>query len=256
MKNAVVSVKAATVIVAPREHRGADCAAVAVAIIGVTSAASIAIALPYLQENLPIRKSGAMEHREADVLASVGPRLRALRRARGTTLGVLAAETGLTASTLSRLENGKLRPTLEQLLPLARAHGVPLDDLVAAPPTGDPRIHLRPVRRFGLTVIPLTRRAGGIQAYKVIYPPAGRAATLKPQTHDGYEWFYVLNGSVRFVLGEQEFQLGIGEAAEFDTHVPHWIGSADSQPAELLTLFGAQGQRAHLSPAQNRNPHP
>jgi len=193
---------------------------------------------------------------EADVLAGVGPRLRALRRARGATLGALAAETGLTASTLSRLENGKLRPTLEQLLPLARAHGVPLDDLVAAPPTGDPRIHLRPMRRFGLTVIPMTRRAGGVQAYKVIYPPAGRAATMKLQTHDGYEWFYVLNGGVRFVLGEDEFQLGAGEAAEFDTHTPHWIGSAGSQPAELLTLFGAQGQRAHLSSVQDRNPQP
>ncbi|OWV04683.1 XRE family transcriptional regulator [Micromonospora wenchangensis] len=184
-----------------------------------------------------------------DVLASVGPRLRALRQARNISLAALAAETGLTASTLSRLENGKLRPTLEQLLPLARAHGVPLDELVAAPPTGDPRIHLRPVRRSGFTVVPLTRRPGGIQAYKVIYPPAGRSATTTPQTHEGYEWFYVLNGQVRLVLGDQEYQLGPGEAAEFDTRVPHQIGSAGPQAAELLTLFSAQGERAHLSPS-------
>jgi transcriptional regulator with XRE-family HTH domain len=188
---------------------------------------------------------------EEDVLAGAGPRLRALRRARDTTLAELAAETGLTASTLSRLENGKLRPTLEQLLPLARAHGVPLDDLVAAPPTGDPRIHLKPLRRFGLTVVPLTRRAGGIQAYKVIYPPAGRATT-KMQTHEGYEWFYVLNGSIRFVLGEQDLRLGPGEAAEFDTRVPHWIGSADSRPAELLALFGPQGEQTHLALSSHR----
>ncbi|MFI9838251.1 helix-turn-helix domain-containing protein [Nonomuraea sp. NPDC051941] len=186
-----------------------------------------------------------------DVLAGVGPRLRALRRVRGTTLAALANETGLTASTLSRLENGKLRPTLEQLLPLARAHDVPLDDLVAAPPTGDPRIHLRPVRRSGLVMVPLTRRAGGVQAYKVIYPPAGRSATMKLQTHEGYEWFYVLNGQVRFVLGEQEFLVGVGEAVEFDTRIPHWIGSADERPAELLTLFGAQGERAHLAPSRH-----
>jgi transcriptional regulator with XRE-family HTH domain len=210
--------------------------------------------LPCLQDFLRIRKMGLMGDSEADVLAGVGPRLHALRRARAITLAALAAETGLTASTLSRLENGRLRPTLEQLLPLARAYGVPLDDLVAAPPTGDPRIHLRPIRRFGLTVIPLTRRAGGLQAYKVIYPPAGRAATMDLQTHDGYEWFYVLDGTVRFVLGEQEFRLGPGEAAEFDTHVPHWIGSAGAQPAELFTLFGAQGERAHLS--ASRTPHP
>ncbi|GAA2848489.1 XRE family transcriptional regulator [Actinoplanes cyaneus] len=197
-----------------------------------------------------------MDDRAEDVLAGVGPRLRALRRTRGITLSALAAETGLTTSTLSRLETGKLRPTLEQLLPLARAYGVPLDDLVAAPPTGDPRIHLRPVRRSGLTIIPLTRRAGGVQAYKVIYPPAGQAASKTLKTHDGYEWFYVLNGSVTFVLGEQVFQLGIGEAAEFDTRTPHWIGSAGDQAAELLTLFGVQGERAQLSPGGFRNAHP
>ena len=53
------------------------------------------------------------------------------------------------------------------------------------------------------------------------------------------------------MLGEQEFRLGAGEAAEFDTRVPHWIGSAGSEPAELLTLFGAQGERAHLSTAKD-----
>ena len=184
-----------------------------------------------------------------DVLAGVGPRLRALRRARGISLAALAAETGLTASTLSRLENSKLRPTLEQLLPLAHAHGVPLDDLVAAPPTGDPRIHLRPVRRAGFTVVPLTRRPGGIQASKVIYPPAGGPGATTLQTHEGYEWFYVLNGHARLILGDQEYRLGPGEAAEFDTRTPHQISSAGTQPAELLTLFSAQGERAHLTPS-------
>lgn len=189
---------------------------------------------------------------DQDVLAGVGARLRALRRARGTTLAELAAETGLTSSTLSRLENGLRRPTLEQLLPLARAHDVPLDDLVAAPQTGDPRIHLRPVTRHGMTFVPLTRRAGGIQAFKVVYPPAARWGAPTPRTHEGYEWFYVMNGHVRFLLGNQDLRLGPGEAAEFDTRVPHWIGSAIEQPAELLTLIGVQGERAHLTVSDRR----
>jgi transcriptional regulator with XRE-family HTH domain len=186
-----------------------------------------------------------------DVLAGVGPRLRALRRARGATLAELADETGLTSSTLSRLETGRLRPTLEQLLPLARAHRVPLDDLVAAPQTGDPRVHLKPVRRYGLVFVPLTRRAGGIQGYKVIHPPARAGRRVPdPKSHEGYEWFYVLNGRVRLVLGDQDLVLGPGEAAEFDTRTPHWITNPDAdQPAELLMLFGAQGERAHLSVA-------
>ena len=75
---------------------------------------------------------------------AVGPRLRALRRQRETTLSALAETTGISVSTLSRLESGRRRPTLELLLPLAEAYGVPLDDLVGAPATGDPRVHLRP----------------------------------------------------------------------------------------------------------------
>ena len=106
------------------------------------------------------------------VLTAVGPRLRALRQQRETTLADLAAETGISVSTLSRLESGQRRPTLELLLPLARAHGVPIDELVGAPPTGDPRVHLRPVTRHGMTMVPLTRHAGGVQAYKLIIPAA------------------------------------------------------------------------------------
>ena len=50
--------------------------------------------------------------------------------------------TGISKSTLSRLETGERRPTLELLLALSHAYRVPLDDLVAAPEEGDPRIRL------------------------------------------------------------------------------------------------------------------
>ena len=177
------------------------------------------------------------------VLDAVGPRLRALRRRRGVTLAELHRSTGISVSTLSRLEGGGRRPTLELLLPRARAHGVPIDELVGAPPTGDPRVHLRPVRRGDMTFVPLTRRPGGMQAYKVLLPPRHHEEL---KSHEGYEWLYVLNGRLRLVLGERELVLAPGEAAEFDTHVPHHLSSADDRPVELLILFGKQGERAHL----------
>lgn len=179
-------------------------------------------------------------------LDAVGPRLRALRKQRETTLNDLSAATGISVSTLSRLESGTRRPTLELLLPLARAHGVTLDELVGAPPTGDPRIHLRPVTRFGMTMLPLTRRAGGIQAYKLVIPAGSDRRVPEPKTHEGYEWLYVLNGRLRMILGEHDLVLAPGEAAEFDTRVPHWFGAADEHPVEFLSLFGKQGERAHL----------
>jgi transcriptional regulator with XRE-family HTH domain len=178
------------------------------------------------------------------VLTAVGPRLRALRRRRGVTLAGLAATTGISQSTLSRLESGQRRPNLELLLPLARAHGVPLDELVGAPHTGDPRVHIRPIQRHNRTFMPLTRRAGGTQAYKVIIP--GSPTEPEPKSHEGYEWLYVLNGRLRLVLGDQDLVLTPGEVAEFDTHVPHWLGVPDATPVELLILFGPQGERAHV----------
>jgi len=145
----------------------------------------------------------------------------------------------------SKLGNG-FRPTLELLLPLAHAYRVTLDELVDAPPTGDPRIHLRPIRRNGMTMLALTRRAGGIQAYKIVIPGVSRRKRPDPQTHEGYEWLYVLNGRLRLVLGEQDLVLAPGEAAEFDTRVPHWFGAPGPEPVEFLSLFGRQGERAHL----------
>jgi transcriptional regulator with XRE-family HTH domain len=177
-------------------------------------------------------------------LATVGPRLRALRRQRETSLAALAEVTGISVSTLSRLESGQRRPSLELLLPLARAHGVQIDDLIGGPATGDPRVHLRPVSRHGMTLIPLSRRPGGVQAYKLIIPD--RRSEPSPQVHEGYEWLYVLDGRLRLVLGDQDLVLKPGEAAEFGTLVPHWFGSAGSGPVELLSLFGRQGERAHL----------
>src|SRR3954469_2229891 len=107
-----------------------------------------------------------------ETIAAAGPRLRALRPRQEITLAELSAATGISVSTLSRLESGARRPTLELLLPLARTFGVTLDELVDAPPTGDPRVHMRPVRRNGMTLLPLSRRAGGIQAYKIILTSA------------------------------------------------------------------------------------
>ncbi|OLT31308.1 XRE family transcriptional regulator [Rhodococcus sp. CUA-806] len=179
-----------------------------------------------------------------EVVAAVGPRLRALRTERGTTLAALADTTGISVSTLSRLESGDRKPSLELLLPIARAHQIPLDELVSAPAVEDPRVKSTPVRREHVTILPLTRRPGGMQAYKMIVDPGRREP--KPRVHEGYEWLYVLNGTLRLVLGEHDIVMKPGEAAEFDTRVPHWFGAMDDRPVEVLSLFGPQGERMHV----------
>jgi transcriptional regulator with XRE-family HTH domain len=180
----------------------------------------------------------------ATALDQVGPRLKRLRTQRGVTLTSLAATTGISKSTLSRLETGQRRPSLELLLPLAQAYRVPLDDLVGAPDVGDPRIRLKPRRVNGRTVVPLTRQPDGRQAWKIVIPRSKNKP--EPRTHDGYEWLYVLSGRMRLVLGNHDLVLGPGEVAEFDTQVPHWFGSTGDEPAEVLSLFGRHGERMHV----------
>jgi transcriptional regulator with XRE-family HTH domain len=214
-------------------------------------AGSIAELATFWRLNLPVWQNQGMTDELQAVLTAVGPRLRTLRKHRGVTLQQLADSTKISVSTLSRLESGQRRPTLELLLPIAQAHHVPLDDLVDAPASGDPRIYPRPIQRHGSTWLPLTRNPGGPAVFKQIIPPEpnpGRDRCTQPDrsTHEGHEWIYVITGRLRLSLGDQEFVLTAGEAAEFDTRTPHAVSNAGAEPAELLNIFGPQGERVHL----------
>ena len=184
------------------------------------------------------------------MLAEVGPRLKRVRTQRDVTLTELAAKTGISKSTLSRLESGQRKPSLELLLPIAEAFRVPLDELVGAPEVGDPRIRLRPQKRGGRVVVPLTQQPSGMHAWKVVIPPERRKPELR--THEGYEWLYVLSGELRLVIGEHDITMGPGEVAEFDTRVPHWFGAAGGRPVEILSLLGKHGERIHVRAAPRR----
>jgi transcriptional regulator with XRE-family HTH domain len=186
----------------------------------------------------------------ARVVADVGPRLRQVRSRRGVTLTELAAATGISTSTLSRLESGQRRPSLELLLPIAQAHHVPLGELVAAPEVDDPRVQCAPRSRDGRTVVPLTRRTGGRHPWKVIIEPATGEPELR--AHEGYEWLFVLAGRMRLLLAGREITMGPGEVAEFDTRLPHWFGAAGDQPVEVLSLLSRQGERIHVRASAHR----
>lgn len=175
-------------------------------------------------------------------IAQVGPRLRAARQARGWTLDELAARAGMSVSTLSRLESGKRQASLELLLPVTRQLGIRIDDLLPSE-TGDPRVRRETVRRDGMVIAPLTLERAPVQAFKITYAPAAGAPS--PRVHDGFEWLYVLSGRLRLMLDDTEHVLESGEAAEFDTRVPHSMSAMPDAPAEVLSIFSASGERIH-----------
>lgn len=189
--------------------------------------------------------SSAAEATEA-ALAGVGDRLRRRRQAQGLTLAEVAEHTGFSTSSLSRLESGQRRASLEVLLPLAALYRVPLDELVGAPPVGDPRIFAQPRRRGDLVVVPLTQQPGPQQAFKMVIPASRSVPALT--THEGYEWLYVLSGVLRLVVADRDVTLTSGHAAEFDTRIPHWFGGTGDGVVEVLSLLSRQGEKIHLRP--------
>jgi transcriptional regulator with XRE-family HTH domain len=188
---------------------------------------------------------GVTSPEDDDIHARVSTRLRALRTDRGLTLTEVASAAGMDTSTLSRLESGTRRLTLDHLPPLARALGVRTDDLLGTGPALDPRIRSEPVKRGGVTFWPLhgESSAAGHRAFKMRIPVV-RGKPM-PRTHEGHDWLYVLSGRVRLILGDEEFILEPGEAVEFSCWTPHWMSGIDG-PAELLGIFGLHGERVHV----------
>lgn len=173
-------------------------------------------------------------------------RLRSLRVARGWTLDELARRSNIGASTISRIETGRRRLAIDNLAALASALEATVDEILGDDNHDD--VVIRPTRsnqRNGAVHWPLTR----------LHDPSGRAvakmripattARPAPQIHPGRDWFYVLEGTARLLLGEREHLIDVGEAAEFDTMTPHWIAGYGG-PVEILSIFDRHGEQAHL----------
>jgi transcriptional regulator with XRE-family HTH domain len=174
-------------------------------------------------------------------------RIRGLRLARGWSLEALAARCYLSPSTLSRIETGHRRIALDQLVPIARALGTSLDELVEPVEDEDVVIRPQPDHVPGRTTWLLSRERAlhGVTVAKMRMSPAGPAAEGQPSVHPGREWFTVLSGTVRLQLGGRTIMVQAGDAAEFPTMVPHCI-AADGGTAEILTIFDQDGERAHM----------
>jgi quercetin dioxygenase-like cupin family protein/DNA-binding XRE family transcriptional regulator len=179
-----------------------------------------------------------------DIERLVRTRLRSLRHALGLSLDEVADLTHLSASTISRIETGHRTIGLDVLVPLARALQVDLESLLDSDVHEDVVIRPSPsTMTHGVTTWMLSRPTGNTIAMKMRLEPTDRVP--QQQVHPGHDWFAVIEGRVRLLLGDREIVVETGEAAEFATMNPHAI-TAIERPAELIMIFDRDGQRAHV----------
>lgn len=179
--------------------------------------------------------------------AVIRQRIRGLRLARGWSLDALAARCYLSPSTLSRIETGHRRIALDQLVPIARALGTTLDQLVEATADEDVVIRPEPDHVDGITTWLLSseRALHGVTVAKMRISPDRPSGPDRTKVHPGRDWFIVLSGTAHLRLGDRTIVIQAGDAAEFSTMVPHVI-AAHGEPVEILTIFDHDGERAHL----------
>jgi transcriptional regulator with XRE-family HTH domain len=182
----------------------------------------------------------------ADIEQIVRTRLRTLRTTLGLSLDELAARANIGASTISRIETGRRTISLDVLVPLAAALQVDLDVLLDVQRDGDVVIRPAPNKSRGRTTWMLSRPTGSTIAVKIRLEPARKPPAQR--VHPGHDWFFVLDGRVRLLLGEREVIVETGEAAEFATMTPHAL-AAIGGPAELIMIFDRDGHRAHVHQA-------
>ena len=176
----------------------------------------------------------------------IGPKVRALRKAKQLGLVQLGEHSGLSPGLLSKIERGQLVPTLPTLLRIALVFGVGLEHFFA--PGERPAVavvrrkdRLRLPDRPGASVpayffesldFPVTDRQ--MEAYLASFP-AGAPASA-PHDHVGTEFVYVVAGRLVITLGETAVELDAGDAVRFASEVAHSYRAAGGAAAQALVV--------------------
>lgn len=151
-------------------------------------------------------------------------------------LADLAVRSDVSVSTLSRIETGGRKVTVELLEAVAAALDTTVTALVAEAAQEDRLLVPTPPVELGngVTGYLLRVEEDGRQLLRLTIPV--RRPLPEPRTHPGTEWFHVLRGRVRLRVGEREVVLDPGQTVQFDTTRPHVFGAVGS-PAEVLSRF-------------------
>jgi transcriptional regulator with XRE-family HTH domain len=183
-----------------------------------------------------------MTQEDGDLDGLVRKRIRALRVAQGWSLDELAGRARLSPSSLSRIENGRRRLALDQLVTLARALDTSLDQLVETD-TDDVIVSPMLDGASGNMRWPIKAEPGmTVMRQRMTAPPPDNPASLR--AHSGREWLVVLSGTAVLLLGNRRLRVETNQAAEFPTMLPHAIGTAGG-PCEILGIFDREARRGH-----------
>ncbi len=178
----------------------------------------------------------------------IGPKLRQLRLRKKIALVDLGKHTGLSASMLSQLENGKLIPTLPTLARIAMVFDVGLEfffgdkrsrrvfTLVRAEDRlRFPELPDSPVPGYYFEVLAFGAMERALSAYLAEFSP-GESVTPRQHVHEGAEFLHILSGSIAIKYQSEDHVLHPGDSVYFDASEPHSYHGLSDPPARAIVI--------------------
>jgi len=201
-------------------------------------------------------------HSASDAPSDLGPRLRAIRLREGVGLRELARRLDLSPSSISQIETGKIRPSVRTLYAFASEFGVTVDEVLfhdvepprspraAGPPTAEPGLAVQ--RAYDRPSISLNSGVRwerlmfwgdeDVEFLEATYEPGGASSPDESLVrHNGHEFGHVLNGTLRLVVGFDEYVLGPGDSITFPSSTPHRL--VNDGPDTVRAIWVVRGRR-------------
>lgn len=205
-----------------------------------------------------------------DAASALGPRLRAIRLAKGVGLRELARRLELSPSAISQIETGKMQPSVRTLYAFASEFGVTVDEVLfdqaRTPDDGSnateaestlsrtgPRVAVQ--RADGRPAITLNSGVmwerlmfwadEDVEFIEATYEP-GSASSPEDAfvRHNGHEFGHILSGTLRVVVGFDEFLLGPGDSVTFPSSTPHRLSNEGGETVRAIWVV--RGRRSTL----------
>jgi len=177
-------------------------------------------------------------------LVRLGTRLKLARQTRGLTLKALADAANCSESLLSKVENGKISPSLPMLHRLVEVLGTNIGWMFEES-DGEEGIVFRAGTRPLIALDPL-RRGEGISLERIIpYSPGhllqcnihhieAGGESAGPIQHAGEEVGYLLEGAIELMVAEKTFRLSAGDSFVFNSELPHWYRNVGDERASIF----------------------
>ena len=212
----------------------------------------------------PVAEADLPQEKVPDASSMLGPRLREIRLRRGLSLRELARRLALSPSSISQIETGKMQPSVRTLYAFVSEFQVTVDEVLfdqAAPDEASASVSesfpgpgLAVQRADGRPAITLNSGVTwerlmfwadeDVEFIEATYEPGGASGPDDTLVrHSGHEFGHVLSGTLRVVVGFDEFVLGPGDSITFPSSTPHRLGNDGTEPVRAIWVVrGRRGE--------------